>query len=180
MVDAGKAYNNAFGSFITGTNEIMKYFRGDDTVQDYLLKFMGAMNETRNYQAILEDQAIRAVSKSLSTFIKGDLKKVKEAKRLFYKISDDYDNALHKNAQTVRTKPLEAEETLNVLTATRSAFGHTALDYVFQINIVQSKERHEVLNTLLSFMHAQFTFFHQGYDLLKDLNPTFKELGNKV
>ncbi|XP_041479472.1 arf-GAP with coiled-coil, ANK repeat and PH domain-containing protein 2-like isoform X2 [Lytechinus variegatus] len=180
MVDAGKAYNNAFGSFITGTNEIMKYFKGDDTVQDYLLKFMGAMNETRNYQAILEDQALRAVSKSLSTFIKGDLKKVKEAKRLFYKISDDYDNALHKNAQTVRTKPLEAEETLNVLTATRSAFGHTALDYVFQINIVQSKERHEVLNTLLSFMHAQFTFFHQGYDLLKDLNPTFKELGNKL
>ncbi|XP_030842353.1 arf-GAP with coiled-coil, ANK repeat and PH domain-containing protein 2 isoform X2 [Strongylocentrotus purpuratus] len=180
MVEAGKAYNNAFGSFITGTNEIMKYFRGDDLVQNYLLKFMGAMNETRNYQAILEDQAVRGVSKSLSAFIKGDLKKVKEAKRLFYRISDDYDNALHKNAQTVRTKPLESEETLNVLTATRSAFGHTALDYVFQINIVQSKERHEVLNTLLSFMHAQFTFFHQGYDLMKDLNPTFKELGNKL
>ncbi|XP_071511038.1 arf-GAP with coiled-coil, ANK repeat and PH domain-containing protein 2-like [Diadema antillarum] len=180
MVEAGKAYNNAFGSFITGTNEVTKYFKGDDLVQDYLLKFMGAMNESRNYQAILEDQALRAVSKSLSAFIKGDLKKVKEAKRVFYRISDDYDNALNKNAQTVRTKPQEAEEAVNVLTATRSAFGHTALDYVFQINVVQSKERHEVLNTLLAFMHAQQTFFHQGYDLLKDLTPTFKELGTKL
>lgn len=180
MVEAGKTYNNAFGSFITGTNEIMKYFRGDDLVQNQLLKFMGAMNETRNYQATLEDQAMRAVSRSLSAFIKGDLKKVKEARRLFYRISDDYDNALQKNAQTVRTKPLETEESLNVLTATRSAFGHTALDYVFQINVVQSKERHEVLNTMLAFMYAQFNYFHQGYDLLNDLNPTFKKLGSQL
>ena len=62
-----------------------------------------------------------------------DLKKVKEAKRAFYRISDDYDNALQKNAQSVRTKPTEAEESLNVLSATRTAFSHTALDYVFQV-----------------------------------------------
>ena len=62
-----------------------------------------------------------------------DLKKVKEAKRAFYRISDDYDNALQKNAQAVRTKPTEAEESLNVLSATRTAFSHTALDYVFQV-----------------------------------------------
>ena len=63
-----------------------------------------------------------------------DLKKAKETERHFEKISGDLDNALAKNAQTIRTKPQECEEAHNVLTATRTAFGHTALDYVFQVS----------------------------------------------
>ncbi len=63
-----------------------------------------------------------------------DVKKVKETQRVFERISGDLDNALTKNAQTVRAKTAECEEAHNVLTATRSAFGHTALDYVFQVS----------------------------------------------
>ena len=62
------------------------------------------------------------------------MKKVKETQRVFERISGDLDNAYVKNAQTVRTKTAEGEEAYNVLTATRSAFGHTALDYVFQVS----------------------------------------------
>ena len=33
---------------------------------------------------------------------------------------------------------------------------------------------------LLSFMHSQFTFFHQGYDLLREFDPFMKEVAGKV
>lgn len=33
---------------------------------------------------------------------------------------------------------------------------------------------------LLAFMHAQFTFFHQGYDLLKEFDPFMKKVAGQV
>ncbi|XP_038061593.1 arf-GAP with coiled-coil, ANK repeat and PH domain-containing protein 2-like isoform X2 [Patiria miniata] len=182
MVDAGKAYNNAFSAFIQGVKELGGHFTGDNLVQVYLMKFIHALSELQGFRAMLDDQAHRSVSRALGLFMKEDLKKVKETKRVYDRISDDLDNALHKNAQAPKAKPGggDNEEVNNVLTATRSAFGHTALDYVFQVKLVQSKERHEVLNTMLSFMHSQFTFFHQGFDLMKDLQPSLKELGTQL
>ncbi|XP_022085475.1 arf-GAP with coiled-coil, ANK repeat and PH domain-containing protein 2-like isoform X2 [Acanthaster planci] len=180
MVDTGKAYNVAFGAFIQGVKELGGHFTGDNLVQVYLMKFIGALSELQNFRMTLDDQAHRSVSRALGLFMKEDLKKVKETKRLYDRISDDLDTALHKNAQAPKAKPSEVEEVNNVLTATRSAFGHTALDYVFQVKLVQTKERHEVLNTMLSFMHSQNTFFHQGFDLMKELEPSLKELGTQL
>lgn len=33
---------------------------------------------------------------------------------------------------------------------------------------------------VFSFVHAQFTFFHQGFDLLRDLEPTMKIMAAQV
>lgn len=33
---------------------------------------------------------------------------------------------------------------------------------------------------MFSFVHAQFTFFHQGFDLLRDLEPTMKTMAAQV
>lgn len=33
---------------------------------------------------------------------------------------------------------------------------------------------------VFSFVHAQFTFFHQGFDLLRDLEPTLKAMAAQV
>ena len=62
-----------------------------------------------------------------------DIKKVKETRRHFEKISADTDECLMKNAQVPRSKPAECEEARNVLTAMKSCFGHVSLDYVFQV-----------------------------------------------
>lgn len=49
----------------------------------------------------------------------------------------------------------------------------------------QSAEIHAVSVLVLcrqvfSFVHAQFTFFHQGFDLLRDLEPTMKTMAAQV
>eukprot|EP00064_Thunnus_orientalis_P015574 superscaffoldBa00002912_g15628 len=48
------------------------------------------------------------------------------------------------------------------------------------INVLQSKRRSEILKSMLSFMYAHLTFFHQGYDLFSELQPLMKQLGGQL
>lgn len=181
MVETGKLFNTSTSGLIGGIDSLIKYFEGDDLVSSTLHKFSWALSELQSYLTILLDQAQRSISSTLQTFIKQEVKKVKETKKLFDRISDDLDNALTKNAQLQRNcRPSEAEEAKNIVTAMHSCFTHTALDYAFQINILQSRRRIDVLDTILKFMHAQSTYFHQGYDLMNDLDVYMKKVSKEL
>ncbi|XP_041377230.1 arf-GAP with coiled-coil, ANK repeat and PH domain-containing protein 2-like isoform X2 [Gigantopelta aegis] len=180
MIDTGKTFSTATGGFIVGVRDLASYFHDDNLTSSSLNRFAHAMSEMLKYFTILMDQAHRSVCKNLNNFIKNDIKKVKEMKKHFEKISDDMDGALIRNSQAPRTKTQECEEAHNVLTAMKSCFAHTSLDYVFQLNVLHSKKKFEVLDTMLSFMHAQNTFFHQGDDLFVDLEPYMKDIAAQV
>lgn len=64
-----------------------------------------------------------------------DIKRVKDTKKYFDKITEELDTALNKNAQIIKAKPQEAEESRKLVLATRSAFGVTAFDYSLQVNV---------------------------------------------
>lgn len=72
---------------------------------------------------------------TLFPIISSDLRKFKEAKKQFDKVSEEKENALVKNAQIQRNKQHEVEEATNILTATRKCFRHIALDYVLQVRL---------------------------------------------
>ena len=59
-----------------------------------------------------------------------EIKKVKETRKHFEKISDDLDTALNRNSQALRSKPQECEDAYNLMVANKSSFAHTSLDYV--------------------------------------------------
>ncbi|KAI4896945.1 hypothetical protein NFI96_017061, partial [Prochilodus magdalenae] len=145
-----------------------------------LMKFAESLQEMINYHTILFDQAQRSIKSQLQTFVKEDLRRFKEAKKQFDKVSEEKEAALIRNAQAPRNKPHEVEEATHILTATRKCFRHIVLDYVLQINVLQSKSRSEVLKSMLSFMYAHLTFFHQGYDLFSELQPLMKLLGGQL
>ncbi|XP_066997590.2 arf-GAP with coiled-coil, ANK repeat and PH domain-containing protein 2 [Anabrus simplex] len=180
MVDVGKNYVAQQSLFANSLWELSTYFHEDAAVVAYLNKLIHALQEMNKFHTILLDQASRTILKNLTSFIKGDIKSVKESRHYFEKISVDLDAVLTRNSQAPRSRPHEAEETQNLLCATRSCFRHTALDYVRALSLLQAKKRHEVLGTLLSYMHASSTFFHQGSDLCQDLDPFFKELADEV
>uniref|UniRef100_A0AAY4EXK8 Arf-GAP with coiled-coil, ANK repeat and PH domain-containing protein n=1 Tax=Denticeps clupeoides TaxID=299321 RepID=A0AAY4EXK8_9TELE len=162
MIDAGKAYNTANKQFVNGIRELAQQSTKDEVI------------EVGN--SILFDQAQRSIKCQLQTFVKEDLRKFKEAKKQFDKVSEEKEAALIKNAQAPRNKQHEVEEATNSLIATRKFFRHIVLDYVLQINVLQSKRRSEILKAMLSFMYAHLTFFHQGYDLFSELQPLMKLL----
>jgi len=68
------------------------------------------------------------------SFFFRDIRKFKDAKKQFEKVSEEKENALVKNAQVQRNKQHEVEEATNILTATRKCFRHIALDYVLQVS----------------------------------------------
>ncbi|KPP74691.1 arf-GAP with coiled-coil, ANK repeat and PH domain-containing protein 2-like, partial [Scleropages formosus] len=180
MIDAGKAYNVASKHFVHGIQELAQQSAKDEVVESNLTKFAETLQEMINYHTILFDQAQRSIRSQLQIFMKEDLRKFREAKKQFDKVSEEKEVALAKNAQAARNKQHEVEEATNILTATRKCFRHVVLDYVLQINVLQSKRRSEILKSMLSFMYAHLTFFHQGYDLFSELQPLMKQLGGQL
>ncbi|KAF2985719.1 hypothetical protein EK904_014951 [Melospiza melodia maxima] len=128
---------------------------GFSPVHECLDKFGDSLQEMINYHMILFDQAQRSVRQQLHNFVKDDVRKFKETKKQFDKVREDMEISLVKNAQAPRHKPHE-------------------------INVLQAKKKFEILDAMLSFMHAQFTFFQQGYSLLHELDPYMKKLATEL
>ncbi|XP_033012201.1 arf-GAP with coiled-coil, ANK repeat and PH domain-containing protein 3 isoform X2 [Lacerta agilis] len=180
MIDAGKAYLITNKHFVGGVRDLSQQCKKDEMISECLNKFGDSLQEMVNYHMILFDQAQRSVRQQLHNFVKDDVRKFKETKKQFDKVREDMEIALVKNAQAPRHKPHEVEEATGTLTITRKCFRHLALDYVLQINVLQAKKKFEILDAMLSFMQAQYTFFQQGYSLLHELDPYMKKLATEL
>ncbi|XP_067329113.1 LOW QUALITY PROTEIN: arf-GAP with coiled-coil, ANK repeat and PH domain-containing protein 3 [Anolis sagrei] len=180
MIEAGKAYIITNKQFVSGVRDLSQQCKKDEMISECLDKFGDSLQEMVNYHMILFDQAQRSVRQQLHNFVKDDVRKFKETKKQFDKVREDMEIALVKNAQAPRHKPHEVEEATGTLTITRKCFRHLALDYVLQINVLQAKKKFEILDAMLSFMHAQYTFFQQGYSLLHELDPYMKKLASEL
>ncbi|KAG7477679.1 hypothetical protein MATL_G00072250 [Megalops atlanticus] len=180
MIEAGKAYVSANKLFVNGIRDLSQQCKKDEMISECLEKCGESLQEIVNYHMILFDQAQRSVKQQLHNFIKDDVRKFKETKKQFDKVREDMEIAQVKNAQAPRNKPHEVEEATGALTLTRKCFRHLALDYVLQINVLQAKKKFEILDAMLSFMHAQYTLFHQGFNLLDELDPYMKKLAAEL
>ncbi|XP_018424184.1 PREDICTED: arf-GAP with coiled-coil, ANK repeat and PH domain-containing protein 3 isoform X1 [Nanorana parkeri] len=180
MLEAGKTYLTTNKHFVSGIRDLAHQCKKDEMISECLDKFGDSLQEMVNYHMILFDQAQRSVRQQLHSFVKEDVRKFKESKKHFDKVREDLDIALVKNAQAPRHKPHEVEEATGTLTITRKCFRHLALDYVLQINVLQAKKKFEIMDAMLSFMHAQYVFFQQGYTLLNELNPYMKKLASEL
>lgn len=180
MIEAGKAYVTTNRLFVSGVRDLSQQCQGDTVISECLQRFGDSLQEMVNYHMILFDQAQRSVRQQLHNFIKEDVRKFKETKKQFDKVREDLELSLVRNAQAPRHRPHEVEEASGALTLTRKCFRHLALDYVLQINVLQAKKKFEILDSMLSFMHAQYSFFQQGYSLLHQLDPYMKKLAAEL
>ncbi|XP_035238662.1 arf-GAP with coiled-coil, ANK repeat and PH domain-containing protein 3-like isoform X2 [Anguilla anguilla] len=180
MIEAGKAYISANKLFVSGIRDLSQQCKKEEMISECLEKCGESLQEIVNYHMILFDQAQRSVKQQLHNFVKEDVRKFKETKKQFDKVREDMEIAQVKNAQAPRNKPHEVEEATGTLSITRKCFRHLALDYVLQINVLQAKKKFEILDAMLSFMHAQYTLFQQGYNLLEEIDPYMKKLAAEL
>nr|XP_057941343.1 arf-GAP with coiled-coil, ANK repeat and PH domain-containing protein 3 isoform X1 [Doryrhamphus excisus] len=180
MIEAGKAYVGANKLFVNGIRDLSQQCKKDGMMSECLEKCGESLQEIINYHMILFDQAQRSVKQQLQHFVKEDVRKFKETKKHFDRVREDMEIAQVKNAQAPRNKPHEVEEATSSLSITRKCFRHLALDYVLQINVLQAKKKFEILDAMLSFMHAQYSLFQQGYNLLDDIDPYMKKLAAEL
>ncbi|KAI3357754.1 hypothetical protein L3Q82_016160 [Scortum barcoo] len=180
MIEAGKAYVSANKLFVSGIRDLSQQCKKDEMISECLEKCGESLQEIINYHMILFDQAQRSVKQQLHNFVKEDVRKFKETKKHFDRVREDMEIAQVKNAQAPRNKPHEVEEAAGTLSITRKCFRHLALDYVLQINVLQAKKKFEILDAMLSFMHAQYSLFQQGYNLLDEIDPYMKKLAAEL
>uniref|UniRef100_A0A7N8X4E2 Arf-GAP with coiled-coil, ANK repeat and PH domain-containing protein n=1 Tax=Mastacembelus armatus TaxID=205130 RepID=A0A7N8X4E2_9TELE len=112
MIDAGKAYNAANKQFVNGIRELAQQSTKDEVIESSLTKFAESLQEMINYHTVCYHSVFLF-------FFDSDLRKFKEAKKQFDKVSEEKEAALIKNAQAPRNKQHEVEEATNILTATR-------------------------------------------------------------
>uniref|UniRef100_A0A8C0C2H1 Arf-GAP with coiled-coil, ANK repeat and PH domain-containing protein n=1 Tax=Buteo japonicus TaxID=224669 RepID=A0A8C0C2H1_9AVES len=115
MIDTGKAFCTANKQFMNGIRDLAQYSCKDALVE--LLTYI-----IMSFFQILFDQTQRSIKAQLQTFVKEDIRKFKDAKKQFEKVSEEKENALVKNAQVQRNKQHEVEEATNILTATRKCY----------------------------------------------------------
>uniref|UniRef100_A0AAV2LZ64 Arf-GAP with coiled-coil, ANK repeat and PH domain-containing protein n=1 Tax=Knipowitschia caucasica TaxID=637954 RepID=A0AAV2LZ64_KNICA len=180
MIEAGKAYVSANKLFVSGIRDLSQQCHKEPMISECLEKCGESLQEIINYHMILFDQAQRSIKQQLHNFIKDDVRKFKETKKHFDRVREDMEIAQVKNAQAPRTKPHEVEEASSALNISRKCFRHLALDYVLQINVLQAKKKFEILDAMLSFMNAQYSLFHQGYNLLDEIDPYMKKLAAEL
>ncbi|XP_035512416.1 arf-GAP with coiled-coil, ANK repeat and PH domain-containing protein 3 isoform X5 [Morone saxatilis] len=180
MIEAGKTYVSANKLFVNGIRDLSQQCKKDEMISECLEKCGESLQEIINYHMILFDQAQRSVKQQLNNFVKEDVRKFKETKKHFDRVREDMEIAQVKNAQAPRNKPHEVEEAAGTLSITRKCFRHLALDYVLQINVLQAKKKFEILDAMLSFMHAQYSLFQQGYNLLDEIDPYMKKLAAEL
>lgn len=180
MVEAGQTYNAANQVFLSGLAEMSSNHRTDSVIQVCLQQFHQGLQEMLSFHTMLLDQTQRAISQQLSSLCTQFLPQLAETQREFVRIGEDLETAVAKNAQVSRYKAGDAERASHLLLATRKCYQHFTLDYCLQLNTFKAQQRIDILNSIFSFIHAQFTFFHQGFDLLRDLEPTMKTMAAQL
>ncbi|XP_062408273.1 BAR_ACAPs and ArfGap_ACAP domain-containing protein [Sardina pilchardus] len=180
MVEAGQAYNNSNQLFLAALAEFSLYHKRDNVVMNCLRQFTQGLQEMMQFHTMLFDQTQRAITQQLTNLLSQFMPQIKDTRREFVRIGEDLETAAAKNAQISRHKTTEAERASHLLIATRKCYQHFALDYCLQLNNFKVQQKLDILNSVFSYFHAQYTFFHQGYDLLRDLEPTMKTMATQL
>ncbi|XP_029436602.1 arf-GAP with coiled-coil, ANK repeat and PH domain-containing protein 1 [Rhinatrema bivittatum] len=180
MLETGRQYCSHSKSFISGIRDLSQHSKGDSMMSDCLLRFSETLNKMIDSHLDLLETTQLAFKQQLQTFVKEDIKKFKETKKEFDRCSESLDSALHHNAEVPRKKQHEAEEASNALTTARKAFCDKALDYVLQINVIQSKKKFEIMKFMLAYMEAHFSHYQQGHSTLQDLETYHRTVAGQL
>uniref|UniRef100_A0A671RBR7 Arf-GAP with coiled-coil, ANK repeat and PH domain-containing protein n=1 Tax=Sinocyclocheilus anshuiensis TaxID=1608454 RepID=A0A671RBR7_9TELE len=174
MIEAGKAYVTANKLFINGIRDLSQQCKKDQMISDCLEKCGEGLQEIVNYHMV-RLVLFSFVSPHVSDCgMDPDVRKFKNTKKHFDKVREDLEIAQVKNAQAPRNKPHEVEEATSTLNFTRKCFRHLALDYVLQHRYLSCRLQ------MLSFMHAQYSLYQQGYNLLDEIDPYMKKLAAEL
>ncbi|XP_070810626.1 arf-GAP with coiled-coil, ANK repeat and PH domain-containing protein 1 [Pituophis catenifer annectens] len=180
MLESGRQFCSHSKSFASGIQELSQNSFGDTLMSECLEKFSQSLSRMMEQQEELLETAQQSLKLQLQTLVKEDIKQFKETRKEFERGSESLGSALHHNAEVPRRRQHDAEDAMVALKAARTTFRNRALDYVLQINVIQSKKKFEILKFVLSFMEAQSVFLEQGSRASKELEEYRKGLAAQL
>uniref|UniRef100_A0ABM5EJG1 Arf-GAP with coiled-coil, ANK repeat and PH domain-containing protein n=1 Tax=Pogona vitticeps TaxID=103695 RepID=A0ABM5EJG1_9SAUR len=180
MLESGRQYCAHSKTFVWGVQELSHHSPGDPMMSECLEKFSESLTQMIDRHEELLDVTQQSLKNQLHSLVKEDMKHFKEARKEFERGSETLASALHHNAEVPRRRHHEAEEAMVALKASRTSFCARALDYVLQINVIQSKKKSEILKFMLTLMEGQASYLEQGFLVAKQLEQYRKDLAGQL
>ncbi|CAH1159775.1 unnamed protein product [Phaedon cochleariae] len=145
-----------------------------------LSNFADLINQIEDERDRMMENANSSVVKPLEEFRKKYIGGAKMEKKKFEKQTAKFcqNQERYLNLTTKKTNSLQ-EADASVDMAERHFYA-ASMDYVYLIQEVHERKKFEFVETLLTFVYAWFTFYHQGYELKKDCDPYWKDLQQKI
>ncbi|KAM9966223.1 hypothetical protein ACTFIR_006418 [Dictyostelium discoideum] len=173
--ELGDDYNITFKNFVddllTYKGEAGSGFVRDELLEKSMIKFSTALKEICNFRELLHIEMDALITGPLQSFAENDLRQVKEQCKKYDKYSQQYDASASKLGQIKKKNSVRIEEVSQEANETLKLRVQFGLDLVESMNQVQARRRFEFLEYFSVYLHAQSTFFHQGYELFRDLEP---------
>ncbi|PKY49153.1 ArfGap-domain-containing protein [Rhizophagus irregularis] len=147
----------------------------DSLIKTILSKYANSIQEVERSRKILQSHMYSMFIEPLEAFAKNGIIPLKEMKKVAEKASYDADSALAKY-MSKRPRDTGISEASLEVSETRKEFHNRYLDYVIKINELEAKKKFEFMEYILAIMFTESSFYHQSYEILKDMEPHMKDV----
>jgi hypothetical protein len=130
MVRQSEHFSSSVRTFLLSVTNVAQHesFKEDAVVSSGMTRMAEVLGELEDLRVLMVEQANSSIATALSTFLRTDVKGVKDIGKTFTKLSDELDSCRARYAQIPKGKALE--DTKNLLIALQTGFSHISTDYV--------------------------------------------------
>ncbi|RIA89125.1 hypothetical protein C1645_213938 [Glomus cerebriforme] len=147
----------------------------ESIIKNVLSKYSSSLHEVERSRKILHSHMYEMFIEPLEAFAKNEIVPLKEVKKNVERTCNEADTALARY-MSKRPKDSMIPDASIEVAYTRREFHRQYIDYVVKINELEAKKKFEFMEYILALMFTESSFYHQSYDILKDLEPHMKDV----
>ncbi|CAI2176475.1 13628_t:CDS:10 [Funneliformis geosporum] len=147
----------------------------ESIIKTVLLKYANSLQEVERSRKILQSHMYDMFIEPLEAFAKNEIIPLKDMKKATEKASYEVDSALSKY-MSKRPRDITISEASIEVSETRKEFHDRCLNYVIKINELEAKKKFEFIEYILALMFTESSFYHQCYEILKDMENHMKDV----
>ncbi|GET02868.1 arf-GAP with coiled-coil, ANK repeat and PH domain-containing protein 2 isoform X2 [Rhizophagus clarus] len=147
----------------------------ESIIKTVLSKYASSLHEVERSRKILHSHMYEMFIEPLEAFAKNEIVPLKDVKKVVERTCNEADTAL---ARYMSKKPKDSmipDASIEVA-YTRREFHRQYIDYVVKLNELEAKKKFEFMEYILALMFTESSFYHQSYDILKDMEPHMKDV----
>lgn len=178
-----KEYSNCFNKI---SEELLNFEKKckdkeeDDILGDALGHFGEILAEIEKGRQILITNLNDIFVEPLRKFITEEIDTYKHLRSDFYSADSTYMNVLEKFLSKKLKDDIGIQEFAKDVSTAREDLHTKSLKYCNHLNSLQSKKKYELLENFISLVYSNFAFYHQGYEVFTDSEPSMRELTGKL
>jgi len=182
-VNYAKDFSNCFNKI---SNELLNYEKQcsnkneSDILSTTLGHFGEILSEVERGRQILITNLNDIFIEPLKKFSSEELDTYKQLRSEFNSADSTYLSALDKFLAKKIKDDTGIQECAKDVSTARENFHTKSLQYCNHLNNLQAKKKFEILENFISLTYSNYAFYHQGYEVYTDCEPSMRELTGKL